>query len=91
MVAAYAEGCLDDGDGEGLTAIAEIGHVAALRLEQFSGGVFTIGRNQTVEVVLYGLEVRLAVPEGVVGIEGDDTDITQVDHLAQCGQTPLSI
>ena len=85
MVAPHAEGRLDDGDGEGLAAVAEVGHVAALRLEQFSGRVLAVGCNETVEVILYGLEVRLAVPKGVVGIEGDYSE------RWQCGHIPFNI
>ena len=57
MVAAHTEGRLDDRDGEGLTAIAEIGHIARFRLKEFLGRNLTIGRNQLVEMVLYGFEM----------------------------------
>ena len=90
MVAAHTEGRLYDRDGEGLTAIAEIGHIARFRLKEFLGRNLTIGRNQLVEMVLYGFEMRLAVPEGVVGIEGDDSQI--LDYFPwQCGHIPFSI
>jgi hypothetical protein len=51
-------------------------------LEEFFGRVVTIRGYELVEVFLYGFEVRLAVPEGVVGIEGYDSDW-------QCGHIPL--
>ena len=62
MVAAYTEGRLDDADGESLAAIAKVGHIARLRIEEFLGWVVTIGRNQLVEMILHLLEMRLAVP-----------------------------
>jgi hypothetical protein len=71
MVTAHAKGRLDDRDGKGLTAIAEVGHVTALCLEELLGRVFAVRCNEPVEVVLYGLEVRLTVPQGVIGVESD--------------------
>ena len=62
MVATYAEGRLDDRDGEGLTTIAEVGHIARFRFVEFLGRDLTIGCNQLVEMVLHFLEMRLTVP-----------------------------
>ena len=90
MVTAYTEGRLYDGDGKGLATIAEIGHVTAFRLEQFFGGIFTIGCNETVEVILHFFKMRLAVPEGVVGIKGDYTNVTH-HFFWQCGHIPFII
>ena len=71
MIAAHTESSLDDTDGEGLAAIAKVSHIARLRLVEFLGRVVTVGCDELVEMVLYGFEVRLAVPEGVIGIEGN--------------------
>ena len=89
MIAAYTEDGLDDRDGEGLAAIAEIGHVARLCLEEFLGRGFAVRSDEAVEMVLYGFKVRLAVPERIVCIEGDDAYIVQIYHFLQCGQMPL--
>jgi hypothetical protein len=51
-------------------------------MEELLGRVVTIGCYESVEVFLYGFEMRLAVPEGVVSIEGYDSDW-------QCGHIPL--
>ena len=75
---------IDDGDGKGLAAITEVGHIARFRLVEFLGGVVTIGCDELVEVLLYGFEMRLTVPEGIVGIEG-------YDSVWQCGHIPLMI
>jgi putative heme iron utilization protein len=42
-------------------------------------------------MVLYCFEMALAVPEGVVGIEGNDADIVEINHFLQWGQVPLII
>jgi hypothetical protein len=62
MVATHAESRLDDRDGEGLTAIAEVGHISRFRLIEFLGRDITIRRNQPIEMVLYFFKMRLAVP-----------------------------
>ena len=85
MVTTYTKGCLYDGDSEGLATIAEICHVTTFRLKQFFGGIFTIGCDETIEVVLYSFKMRLAVPEGVIGIEGDHSE------RWQCGHIPFNI
>ena len=86
MVASHAQGRLDDGDGESLATIAEVGHIPRLRLVELLCRHIAIGRNERVEVVLYGFKVRLTVPEGVVGIEGYDSEI-----FWQWGHVPLII
>ena len=62
VVATHTEGRLDDADGKGLAAIAEVSHIARFGLEKFLGRNVTIGCDETVEMVLYFLEVRLTVP-----------------------------
>ena len=60
----------DDGYGESLTTITQIGHVARFGIEEFAGRIVAIGLNQAVEMFLYSIEMRLAIPKRVVGIEG---------------------
>ena len=69
VVACHTHGGLEDADGESLAAIAEVGHIARLRLKKIQLGILTIGRNQAVEVFLHSLEMRLTVPQRVIRIK----------------------
>ena len=84
VITGDVQGSLDDTDGECLATVAEIGHIATLCEEEFVLRVFTVGRNQTVEMVLHLLEVRLAVPESVIRVKCDYFDW-------QSGHIPLII
>ena len=72
MLARHSQCRFNDAYGKGLAAIAQISHVVRFGMVEFSGRVFAVGRDKAVEVVLYGFEMRLAVPKGVIGIEGND-------------------
>ena len=84
VVASDTQGGLDDTDGEGLATVSEVSHITAFRKEKFVFGVFAVGCDETVEMVLHLLEMRLAVPQGVVSVEGDYFDW-------QSGHIPLII
>ena len=84
MIATHTEGCLDDADGKGLATIAEVGHIATLREKEFMFRILAIGRNETVEMILHLLEMRLAVPQGIVCVESNYFDW-------QSGHIPLII
>ena len=84
VVASDMQGGLDDADGKCLATIAKVSHIAALREEEFVLRVFAIGCNETVEMILYLLEMRLAVPQGIVSIESNYFDW-------QSGHIPLII
>ena len=84
IIAGNMQGGLDDADGECLATIAKVGHVATLCEEKFVFGIFAVGCDETVEMILHLLEMRLAVPQGVIRIECDHFDW-------QSGHIPLII
>jgi hypothetical protein len=75
MTAANAQGRLYYRYGEGLAAITQVGHITRLGDEQLACRVVAIRLYELVEMILYGLEMRLTIPKRVVGIEGYNTDI----------------
>ncbi len=81
LFAAYAQGSLYHRDGERLAAIPQVGHVAALGLEEFRLGVVAIGGDEPVEMLLHMVEMRLAVPQRIVGIECNYPYVLDVYHV----------
>lgn len=75
MTATNTQGRLYYRYGEGLAAITQVGHITRLGDEQLACRVVAIRLNELVEMILYGLEMRLTIPKRVVGIEGYNTDI----------------
>jgi hypothetical protein len=84
VVAGNTHGSLEDTDGKGLTAIAEVFHITGFGDEEFLFWIFAVGTNQTIEVFLHLLEVALTVPQGVIRIERYNFDW-------QSGHIPLII
>ena len=62
VVAADTQGSLHHADGECLTTISEVLHVAALGFEKFPFRVSAVGRDDAVQHVLHLFKVRLTVP-----------------------------
>ena len=62
VVAADAQGCFHDADGEGLATVAQVFHVTALGFEKFAFRVHAVRPDDVVEHVFHLFEVRLAVP-----------------------------
>ena len=68
----HAHGRLEDGEGEGLHAVTQQPHVLALGGEELEGRRLAVcpGNKLVVEPLHDALEMALAVPERVVGVEG---------------------
>lgn len=76
MPMAHLYGIFHQREGERFATVAQFGHVASLYFEKFGGYVCGVGpgcEDLTV-LVLHPFEMGLAVPEGVVGVEGDEAD-----------------
>ena len=72
---------LNEGNSKRLHTIAQQRHVAAFGGKQAFAYTLrskTVGRQQTAVTVLHTLEVRLAVPQCIVGIEHHGTDVSGI-------------
>ena len=80
VIARHTHGRFENTDGKGLAAITQVGHITRLGIKQFLFRILTIGCNQTVEVLLHSLEMRLTVPQRVIRIKSNHF-VWQLGHI----------
>ena len=80
---ADTHGGLQHRQGEGLHAIAQQPHVLPLSGKELKGGRLAVDprRELVVQTLHHHLKVALTVPEGVIGIEGDDTYFLSIHSI----------